>query len=105
MVHERNAAPARRAGMARYLVEVYSPRGGFAEVREAESRAEAAAGAMRREGVQIRYLRSLFVPEDETCFHAFAADSIEVVAAASERAGLRHVRIVEAVLASQGSQR
>jgi Protein of unknown function (DUF4242) len=91
--------------MARYLVEVYAPEGGFAEVREAESRAAAVAGAMRREGTRIRYLRSLFVPEDETCFHTFAAESSEVVAAAAERAGLHHVRIVEAVLASEGRER
>jgi hypothetical protein len=91
--------------MVRYLAEVYAPRGGFAEVREAESRAAAASRAMRREGTRIRYLRSLFVPEDETCFHTFAAESSEIVAAAAERAGLRPVRIVEAVLASEGRER
>jgi hypothetical protein len=91
--------------MARYLVEVYAPSGGVAQVREAEARAASAAGAMRREGTRIRYLRSLFVPEDETCFHAFRADSIDAVGAAAERAELRHVRIVEAVLASEGRER
>ena len=57
---------------------------------------------MRREGTSIRYLRSLFVPEDETCFHTFSADSLDVVRAAAERAELRYIRIVEAVLASEG---
>ena len=61
----------------------------------------ATAGAMRSEDTRIDYLSSLFVPEDETCFYSFTADSIDVVAAAAERAELREVRIVEAVLASR----
>jgi hypothetical protein len=102
MGYENDSAPTRRRVSASYLVEAYTPRDGLAQVREAESRVAAVAGAMRREGTSIRYLRSLFVPEDETCFHTFAADSIDVVGAAADRAGLRYVRIVEAVRASEG---
>ena len=82
--------------MAHYLVEMYVPRSGERQVREAETRAAAAAAAMRREGTAIRYLRSVFVPVDETCFHTFAADSIDAVGAAADRAEMGRVRIVEA---------
>jgi hypothetical protein len=41
-------------------------------------------------------LRSVFVPVDETCFHTFAADSIDAVGAAADRAEMGRVRIVEA---------
>jgi hypothetical protein len=40
--------------------------------------------------------RSVFVPEDETCFHTFTADSIDAVGTAAELAELSPVRIVEA---------
>jgi hypothetical protein len=49
----------------------------------------------------VRYVRAIFVPEDETCFHLFEAASPDAVYAASERAGLSAQRIVEA----EGAQR
>lgn len=44
----------------------------------------------------MRYLRTIFVPEDETCFHLFEAVSADAVAEASKRAAIEHERIVEA---------
>ena len=41
----------------------------------------------------MRCLRSIFVPEDETCFLLYEATSAEVVAEAMQRAGLRHDHI------------
>jgi Protein of unknown function (DUF4242) len=82
--------------MTHYLVEMYLPGSGDEQVRDAETRATAATAAMRREGTAIRYLRSVFVPEDETCFHTFTADSIDAVGTAAERAELSPLRIVEA---------
>lgn len=43
---------------------------------------------MRGEGVPVRFLRSIFVPEDETCFCLFQAPSSEEVREAAHRAAL-----------------
>jgi hypothetical protein len=82
--------------MTEYLVEVYAPRNGAAGVRDAAARARASADAVSRKGVPVRYVRAIFVPDDETCFHVFEAGSREAVRAASERAAFHSVRIVEA---------
>ena len=42
-------------------------------------------------------MRTLFVAEDETCFHVFEAPSREILAASLERAGVREARITEAI--------
>jgi hypothetical protein len=85
-------------GVARsYLVEVYTPRDNREALAATVSRARAAALALRHEGVPVRYLRPIYVPEDETCFHVFEAPSAQAVGEASRRAGLNHDRIVEAV--------
>jgi hypothetical protein len=42
-----------------------------------------------------RYLRSIFVPEDEIYFHFFEAQSVEAVWEASRRASIAPIRVVE----------
>jgi hypothetical protein len=83
--------------MPEYLVEVYAPRSGIADVREAVARARASAQHLSAQGVPVRYVRALFVPEDETCFHVFEASSPDDVHAASERASFPARRIVQSV--------
>ena len=80
--------------MPSYLVEVYQPRGG---ARGAAARARSAAEAVSRAGAPVRYVRSIFVPEDETCFHVFESPSRDAVLAATERAAFAFARIAEAV--------
>jgi hypothetical protein len=84
--------------MARYLAELYLPQTGSDGLREAVARARSAAQELTREGAPVRYLRSIFVPEDETYFLLYEAGSAEAVAEASARAGIAAERIVEAVL-------
>jgi hypothetical protein len=84
---------ANGSGMRSYLVEVYEPRRG---ATTAASRARSAAEAVSRAGTQVRYVRSIFVPEDETCFHLFESSSREAVAAVAERAAFVFARIAEA---------
>jgi hypothetical protein len=84
-------------GQRTYLVETYFPRDGRDRLPEVVARARAAASAMRLDGVEVRYLRPIFVPEDETCFHLFTGPSAEAVGEASRRAALAHDRIVETV--------
>jgi hypothetical protein len=82
--------------MPEYLVELYLPRNSTAPA-EAARRARSSATAMSREGQRIRYLRSIFVPDDETCFLLFEAASPELVGEASRRAAIEYDRIVEAI--------
>jgi len=83
--------------MRSYLVEVYVPRSKGREAAAAAARARSAAEALSREGRQIRYVRTTFLPDDETCFHLFEAASAEVVKAAAGRAKLGRVRVLAAV--------
>lgn len=78
--------------MPKFLVEAYAGRISESTCAELAARARA-AGA----GTSVRYLRSIFVPEDETCFHLFEGASLQAVAEASTRAALAYERIVEAV--------
>ncbi len=79
--------------MAEYLVELYAAQGDRdVALRHAES-AEQAGAELTREGRPVRCLRSIFVPEDETCFLLFDAPSADLVAEAVHRAGLRHEHI------------
>jgi Protein of unknown function (DUF4242) len=88
--------------MSEYLVEVYVPRAEASVVREAADRARSAADAVSGEGTAVRYIRAIFVPEDETCFHVFEAVSREAVRATSERAELPAHRIVRSVAVTLG---
>ena len=83
--------------MQSYLVEVYLPRSRGHEVGATGSRARAAAEALSREGLPIRFVRTTFLPDDETCFHLFEADSAAVVEQAVTRAELGRARVVLAV--------
>ena len=65
------------------------------------------AGVARRtaqqlacEGTQVRFIRSIFIPEDETCIHMYRAGSIDAVRLVAERASLCFEHIAEAVTES-----
>ena len=90
--------------MPTFLVEVYMPRLRAGEVEKAAERARAAAAALRRSGSDVCYLRLIFVPDDETCFHLFEAETVRV---AGRFAGLAFDRITEAVesVNSEGGER
>ena len=79
--------------MNTYLIEAYVAGGDIADLQD---QARATAAAMRGEGHEVRYLRSVLVRTDETCFHLFEAGSEDVVAELGRRAGLSYERIVEA---------
>lgn len=80
--------------MPTYLVEAYLPRSHARGARAAARRARAAAAALSSEGVLIRYVRTTFLPEDETCFHLFEASSAEAVEEVGRRAKLGRGRVV-----------
>jgi hypothetical protein len=83
--------------MQSFLVETYIPRARADAARAAGRLARTLARELSREGASIRYVRTTFLPADETCFHVFVADSEEAVAEVCRRAGLGSPRIVPAV--------
>jgi hypothetical protein len=82
--------------MAEFLVEVYRAR---TETTPAEhvQRARDAAEDLSRAGIPVHYLRSIFLPDDETCFYLYQADSVDAVRKVALSARLPFARIVEAV--------
>lgn len=81
--------------MPSYLLEHYLPRSGDGVLEEAVTHARDAAEALARMGTPIRHVRSLYMAEDELCFHIFEEPSREAVLEAVGRAGLVGGRITE----------
>ena len=81
--------------MPSYLVETYLARGQAGERAAREQRARSVAQELKRDNV--RFERSIYVPEDEICFFVFDAPSGRDAALAAQRAGLDPFRVVEAV--------
>jgi Protein of unknown function (DUF4242) len=86
-----------------YTVELSLPHAGWADVQEAAARARAVSEQMWREGEQVRFLRSIFVPEDDACFFLYEGPSAQSVKTAALRARLG-VRRVEAALRLDGEE-
>ena len=79
--------------MSEFIVEVYVPRTSApctTGVREA-------CAEHTRSGSPVRYLRAIHVPEDETCFLLFDADSPDAVRAVVTRAAVPFERISAAI--------
>ena len=78
----------------RYLVESYLPADGVG-IEEIDLRARAAAEELAGEGLTVRHLRSILVPEDEMCALHYDASSRELALRAARLAGLTSDRVVE----------
>ena len=79
--------------LARYTVELRLPATGWTELQNATARARQATDEMRREGARVRFLRSVFVPEDDACFFLYEGPSAQSVRAAAARAKLGVLRV------------
>ena len=77
------------------MVEMYAAKGSELDrlVREASE----AESEMRRAGVDVRYVRTILVPDDEICFHLFDGSSLEAIRQARRRTPLEGGRGVAAV--------
>jgi hypothetical protein len=82
---------------ASFLVERYWPGVDEEAMQAGEGRLLKTVELLRREGVQIRYVRSLLVPSDGVVFSVFAGRSAADVAAANRRADVPFDRIVDVV--------
>lgn len=80
-----------------FVVERYLPGTTQSEILLSLERLSEATQELRTEGVLVWYLGSTVVPEDEACFCQFNGPSVEAIAEANRRAGIRFDRIVSAV--------
>jgi hypothetical protein len=80
-----------------FLVELYVSRTDAGAVGRGAERARLAAEALTRQGTPVRYLNSIYIPEDETCFFLYEADSVDAVRKATLSAALTFERVAEAV--------
>lgn len=79
--------------MSQFLVELYVP-------ETIADRGALAALARKGESGTTRYLGSIFLPGDETCFHRFESPDAETLRSALERGGVPFERLTEAVVLS-----
>ena len=82
--------------MAGYVAEVYLSRLDAATLGDLSTRLRQASEELSRGGAPVVYVRSVFLPEDETCFHFFEAPSPEAVQASCSVLGLADARITSA---------
>jgi Protein of unknown function (DUF4242) len=81
--------------MSSYLLEAYTPASALLD--HIEARVRSAAAEISESGTPVRHVRSIFVPEDETCFHVLDGPSREAIARTAKRAGISTPRITKAV--------
>jgi hypothetical protein len=81
-----------RRRMPNYLVESY-----LADTPAAVEEARERARSLADDGDGVRYVRTTFLPDDETVLHVFEAASAEALERAARLAALEYERIVEAV--------
>ena len=60
------------------------------------------AAELSVEGTSVRYVRSIFVPKDETCFLLYEAGSADDVREAASRAGVPFEHVAELSSESRG---
>ena len=84
-----------------FLVERYLPGLRADELEAFTTRLAAATAAVRADGRSVRWLRSVALPEEDTCLCVFRAASREDVEEANRRAGAPYERIVPAVTVAE----
>lgn len=65
------------------------------------ARARRAADDLRGEGIEVHFMRSIFVPEDGACFYLYKAASADDVYASARRARLQCDDIAVAITEHQ----
>ena len=83
--------------MNEYLVELYVARTDAGAVERSAERLRLAAEEQTRLGTPVRYLRSIFVPEDETCFLLLEAGSAAAARDVATLAGLSFEHVAAAI--------
>lgn len=87
----REAGPHSVDGVTVYLLEAYLARSQSSGLAQLDERLRKAA-----RGQPVRYLRTTYVPADETCFHYIEAPTAAAAQRFAESAELAFDRILEA---------
>ena len=77
----------------RFFVELAPRASGFEDIQALTARSRAASEALARAGTPVRFLRSVFVPEDGSCYLLFEGSSRDAVHEACRRASVDAARI------------
>jgi hypothetical protein len=88
--------------VGKFLLELYVAKSAGLDVERLAMRARDAADEVSTEGRPVRCLRSILVPEDETCFLLFEAAAADDVRLAAERAELAFGRVTDALADEAG---
>jgi hypothetical protein len=80
-----SSASARQPLLGVVIVERYLHAATSTELADLARATRAAVRAVTREGGVIVYLGSVLIPDDETCFCVFQADSVATVAGVNAR--------------------
>jgi hypothetical protein len=83
--------------MAEFLLEMYVSRTAPELVEQGADRARGVADLLRQAGRPVELLRTIFMPQEETCFFVYEATSADDVREAAQLAALPWERVVEAV--------
>ena len=81
--------------MKSYVVELQLPAGDATDVAAAGERARSAAEQLAGEGTAVRWIRSVYLPEESMCLLMFEAATPAAVDLAGRRAGLTYTQIIE----------
>lgn len=92
------AAETRDERLTRYLVELSTPESGWVGIQELVGMARLTSDE------HVRFLRSVFVPEDDACFLLYEGPSPESVRDAARRAQLGVRRVVAALRLNPADQ-
>ena len=84
--------------MTEFLVELYVSKTDREAIGAGWEALNRAAAGLTAEGRPVRLVRSIFVPEDETCFVLVEAATAETVRETARRAALACERVVEATV-------
>ena len=79
------------------MVELYVSRADPGAVERAAQLTSRAAAQMSRLGTPVRFLRSIYAAEDETCFLLYAAESEDAVREAAHAAGQPFEHVSEVI--------
>ena len=88
--------------MREFVGEHYLSAEAVQDAARCATAARVCSDQLRHEGMHVYHVRSIFVPEDETCIHLYRAESIEAVRVAAARASLPLDRLTEAVSDTRG---